>query len=158
MRYFFLFVFVTLAIRVGCGEPSTSFPNLALQCLVSCSDGTKAEAAVDGNRDGRLFWETPLKPGTFPWLELDLGEIKMIRRLHLFMWWGKDGRYYQYFIEVSSDRKQWRRVVDQRDNTIPTDENGREFQISPQQVRFIRLTLAYCSVNDSGHVRELEVY
>lgn len=158
MKQFLMLIAGLLITQLLYSDPAVSSPNFALQCLVSCSDGTKAEAAVDGNREGRQFWETPLPPGSSPWLELDLGEIQTISKLHLFLWWGSDKRYYQYYIEVSSDRKEWRTVVDQRKNTIPTDARGCEFNIPKQAVRFVRLTLTFCSVNNSGHVRELEVY
>ena len=156
MKLFSLFVLLPMALFASEIWKNTS-PNLALQCLVSCSDGTKAEAAVDGIRNG-LFWETPLTRSKPAWLELDLGEIRTIRKLHLFLWWGGDKRHYQYYIEISTDRKQWRRVVDQQNNTTPSSALGQEFSIPEQTARFIRLTLTLCSVNDAGHVRELEVY
>lgn len=156
MKHYFLFFLLALAIFPLAAQEKAA-PNLALQCLVNCSNGEKAEAAVDGVRNGH-FWETPLTSTQPAWLELDLGEVRTLKKLHLFLWWGSDKRYYQYFIEISADRKLWHCVVDQRENTLPTDEQGQEFLLPGQAARFIRLTLFSCSVNNSGHVRELEIY
>ncbi|MFA6929055.1 MAG: discoidin domain-containing protein [Lentisphaeria bacterium] len=156
MKHYLLFFLLPLAILPSAAQEKAA-PNLALHCLVSCSNGDKAEAAVDGVRNGH-FWETPLMSKQPAWLELDLGEVQTLKKLHLFLWWGTDKRYYQYFIEVSTDRNHWQCVVDQRENTMPTDERGQKFLLAGQPARFIRLTLTFCSVNNSGHVRELEIY
>ena len=110
------------------------------------------EYVVDGNR-GRGYWET----GWPCWIEIDLEEPKEINKIHLYMWHG-DKRYYQYYIEVSSDRKKWKEVVDERKNTKSSSSEGRVYTFTPTKATFVRLTVTYNSVKQSAHVKEIEVY
>ncbi len=132
---------------------SAQSSNLADNCLVSCSNGTNPEYAVDGNRSG-WFWESK-----WPcWLEIDLGQEHELTAINLFMWWGGDRRYYQYAIAVSPDRVKWTEIVDERTNTAPSTAEGRLYPFRPTPARFVRLTTTSNNVNAAVHVREIEVY
>ena len=145
-----------LGISLPIHTAQANDPNLARDCLVTCSSGANPEFAVDGNRDG-WFWEASLQPSPC-WLEIDLGQIKEIEGINVFMWWGGDKRYYQYFIEVSVDRKKWSEVVDARANISPASAEGSLYKIPLTKARFIRLIIIYNNVNPAAHVREIEIY
>jgi len=129
--------------------------NLSIDRLASCSNGTNPEFAVDGKRDG-WFWEASLTPSPC-WLEIDLGQEREVDEINLFMWWG-DKRYYQYIIEISSDRNSWQEIIDERKNTLSSDAEGRKYKISPRKARFVRLTVTNNNINQGAHVREIEIY
>ena len=132
--------------------------NLAWNCMVSCSKGTYPEYAVDGDKNIKGgHWEAELD--SVPcWLEVDLGEIKDIDKIHLYMYWRGADRSYQYYIEVSSDRTKWKEVVNERKNTLPSTAEGRVYTFTPTKARFVRLTVTNNTANQAAHVREIEVY
>ena len=149
---FILFAAIGLLTGLGYAEEA----NLARDSMVSCNNGRAPEFAVDGEKDGE-YWEAGLIP-SLSWLEVDLGEIKDISKIHLYMWWGGDNRYYQYYIEVSADRKTWKEVVNERKNTLPSSAEGRIYAFAPTNARFVRLTVTHNTANPCAHVREIEVY
>ena len=151
-----ILVLLVLAASGFCEENQ----NLALHALVRTNGSHDryhyAQYAVDGNRQERdLAWWS--EKGYPCWFQVDLGETKKIDTIHLFPWWG-DGRHYQYYIEISNDEKNWRRVVDERENTVPSDEKGRVYRFESEEARFIRATFTYNSANKSIHLVEIEVY
>jgi len=149
---FLLFFTVSLLASISYAEEL----NLARDCMVSCNKGDNPEFVVDGNRTGK-YWEARWKPSPC-WVEVDLGEIREINKIHLYMWWGGDNRYYQYYINVSCDRKRWKEIVDERENTVPSSAEGRIYTFTPIKARFVRLTVTYNSANIAAHVREMEIY
>ena len=151
------FVMVLLmGINLSAGLCYAAGTNLAWNCLVSCSRGAWPANAVDGDKTGE-HWEAVLDPSPC-WLEVDLGEIKAISKIHLYMFWRGDGRSYQYYIEVSSDRSAWKEVVNERKNTQPVSADGKIYTFAPTAARFVRLTVTHNTANPAAHVREIEVY
>ena len=70
------------------------------------------ELAADGWVDGTQFWGTIPAP---QWWKVDLQKEYSVDRIHVFPYW--DGvRYYQYTVEVSTDGKTWKQVVDASKN------------------------------------------
>ena len=154
ISFFLLFAAAGLLVGIGYAEEI----NLARDAMVNCSNVNNSrypEFSVDGKQDGE-YWEGGFKsaPG---WLEVDLGEPRDIDKIHLYMWWGDD-RYYQYYIEVSTDRRQWKEVVNERKNTLPDNAEGRIYDFPSTKARFVRITVTCNTANSAAHVREIEVY
>ena len=130
--------------------------NLAFNCPVRVSVGkaAAADSVVDGNRGGG-YWQSSWNPPC--WVEIDLGDIHEVRAIHVFTYYD-DPRYYRYYLEVSTDRRQWREVVNARENTTISTSEGIKHVFDPVQARFVRLTVTFCSTRQSGHICEIEVY
>jgi len=150
----FLFLIFSLLINIGYAEEI----NIAKDCLVKASEymqgfggGCFPEKAVDGNKSS--CWRA-----LYPcWIELDLGEVKDFNKIKIYLPWTY-GRYYQYYIEVSSDGTEWKEVVDERKNTLSSSKKGKIHNTPQIRARFIRLTIIYNSDNMTGDVGEIEVY
>ncbi len=85
-------------------------PNLTLNKPVTCSSNNPAnppENAVDGLVELGKFWGTDNAP---QWLKVDLQQPHDLTGVDVITYW--DSRYYQYVVEVSTDDKQWKQVVD----------------------------------------------
>ena len=88
---------------------------------------------------------------------MDLKKIYQIGAVQVFPYW--DGsRYYQYTVEVSTDEKEWTRVVDMSANTTPATDKGVYHEISPRPARYVRVNMLYNSANPSVHLVELRVF
>lgn len=121
---------------------------------INCNQGQNLEAIIDGVIGGTELWRAPYSPPA--WIEIDLGAIKNISRINLFMYWaGK--RYYQYYIEGSSDGKTWKILADTRNKELISTRAGYLHMISVP-ARFIRITFVYNSINSEIHVYEVEIY
>lgn len=132
--------------------------NLANSALTSSSFPQDREhfleCAVDGDKSLDNFWAS----GPYPcWIQLDLGCPQKINNINVYMYWGDD-RYYQYYIEVSIDGKNWETVVDKRNNIMKSLPDGCSFFFKDIDVRFIRLTVTFNSVNSGVHVVEIETF
>ncbi|MCX6927248.1 MAG: discoidin domain-containing protein, partial [Verrucomicrobia bacterium] len=136
------------------GEPDRE-SNLATGCKVECSShepGFGPELAVDGN----LSLESSWRANPYPqWLKLDLGKSCKLTGIHVWPYWG-NGRYYQYKVEVSTDGTHWTQVGDKLTNVEPATEAGDTFKFAPSEVRFIRVTMIYNSLNLGVHIVEVK--
>lgn len=113
----------------------------------------KPALAVDGWASGS-FWAASPWP---QWWQVDLEQVERIGGLHVFC--DSDGtRYYQYTVDVSTDGRQWRRVVDRSDNTRPEPARGEQHRFDPVDARFVRVTMLKNSANAGVHLREVSVY
>ena len=129
------------------GKPTTA----------SCaSQGARtAEGAVDGNAgDPNAAWFGAKWPS---WLRIDLGKPVKIDTAHVFFYW--DGsRYYQYTVDVSSDDKTWKTVVDMSANTKPSTHRGVVHVFDPVEARYVRVSILKNSANEAVHLVEVKVY
>jgi alpha-N-acetylglucosaminidase len=133
-------------------------PNLATGKPVIVSGGTEGEYlpefAVDGRIDPSSRWSASPPP---QWLQVDLGEVHTIDHIQVFPYW--DGkRYYQYFVEVSPDGKQWETVTDMRTNTTPATILGHDHRFPKTRARHVKVTLTFNSANRAVHLVELRVF
>ena len=108
---------------------------------------------VDGNIDLRGYWEAS-RPAS---ITIDLKKSQKIDGFRLWTYW--DGkRFYQYTIEVSTDGKNWTKVVDQSKNTEKSTKKGQYTKCKPIDARYIRLNMLKNSANPAMHVIELWAY
>lgn len=140
--------------------------NLALDAMTSIVGGDIQQThlpqyAVDGRVDkGEALWFGPCPCR----LQIDLGEVRKVGRIHVWPYWDADGRYYQYRIEASADARNWRLVADASAKTAPETEKGSVYEFDPVAARFIRITFTYNSAvktnpfNTSAHLVELQVF
>ena len=132
--------------------------NLALRKPVEVSGSRnpneKPEFAVDGTVDIGQYWGTIPAP---QWLQVDLEKESLIDRIHVFPYW--DGqRHYQYKVEVSTDGKEWRQVVDASKNTETETEKGHLHTFPPAKARYVKITMLSNSDNPAVHLVEMKVY
>jgi HEAT repeat protein len=143
-----LATFPPAGINVAFGKPVTT----------SCAqEGNHApEKAVDGiihDRDAAWFgvkWPSSIT------VDLQKEEsIDFIRPIFYY-----DGsRSYAYTVEISSDNKAWKQVVDMSTNTAAATENGLSHPIAPaEKARYVRLNILKNSANQAVHLVEFEVY
>jgi len=136
----------------------TKTTNLATGKPVTCSGGTQGpqtpDLVVDGNLDlGSSWWAAPAPQ----WIQVDLQKTESIKRIVVFPFW--DGkRYYQYTVEVSTDAKQWTKVADRSDNTIPAGSDGDTITLTDCNARYIRVSMLKCSANEGVHIVEIQVW
>jgi len=117
--------------------------------------GHEPVKAFDGiHTDLASSWQTDPYPA---WLQIDLGEIKEISRIRVFPYWGLD-RYYQYTVEVSANRTQWRQVCDMSNNTIPSTPAGDTFEFAQIRARYMRVNMLYHNLNKGVHIVEVEAF
>ena len=120
------------------GKTTNPYANLAYQKKVTASsfysDDYKPEFAADDN-NGTL-WK-PKDNSTAPaWLQVDLGTVttvkKVLTQFEYATW------YYQYFIEYSTNGKDWQIFADKRDNRWHGSPLIDEKEV---KARYIRLTI-----------------
>ncbi|MBT7068862.1 MAG: discoidin domain-containing protein, partial [Verrucomicrobia bacterium] len=116
------------------------------------SIGHEPFRAVDGIRTLESSWWA--KPYPAMW-QMDLGEPKRLRGVHVWPYWGS--RYYQYTVEVSTDGKDWQQVVDMSKNTTLSTPEGDRFEFESTDVRYVRVNMLYHTRNTGVHLVEVEV-
>ena len=83
-----------------------------------------------------------------------LPKVYTVDRIKTLLWDG-DGRYYQYYLEVSEDGEKWIKVVDK------TSGQWKSWQLDtfePIPAKYIRITGTYNSANEGFYIVELEAY
>lgn len=144
--------------------------NLALNRPAHASSeakGHEAAMAFDGkvsqvngwwSASGRNQYDMPLPQ----WLEVDLGAVKRVNRLHLWLAWSSvpalKNRFCRYVIEGSSDRETWQSLVDESRNVDLATEHGLMRRFDPADLRYARVRVTYSSTNEGAMVSELELY
>ncbi|MBL7220502.1 MAG: DUF4091 domain-containing protein [Phycisphaerae bacterium] len=116
----------------------------------------KPELAVNGNRAAGDHWAGPPIPAKHT---VDLKRPAKFNTIRMITYF--DGkRSYQYHVEVSTDGKTWKQVVDQRKNKAAAKSSGRTFKFDPVTARYIRTTFTNNSKNNEsgGHIVEIEGY
>jgi len=104
------------------------------------------------------IWRGWWSAGPAPqWASIDLKTIHKIDRIVIFPYWD-DGRYYQYTVEVSTDDKNWKQIVDMSDNTGKATSRGHEHKLSQVDARYIRINMLKNSANPGLHLVEVRAY
>lgn len=98
-----------------------------------------AGMAADGNKDS--YWQAVKNDPAAYWL---LDTEKGLEFTHLSITFPEEA-CYQYKIEVSADRKEWKLVEDGMDNRTP--ETGKEIRLAGRNLkgRFVRITFGQLS-------------
>ena len=132
--------------------------SLATGKKVTCSGGTQGshvpENAVNGDISNGSGWHS--ESGN-QWLQVDLGEIHKVETIKLYTYYDNT-RSYTYFIEVSTDGEHYEEVVNMRNNTTPSTQEGFEHHFNPMDVRYVRVTMVSNSANPGVHINEIMVY
>lgn len=97
------------------------------------SDEFRPEYAVDDNNG--TIWKPAVNHGA-QWLEVDLGEVKQVKRSWLQFQYPTD--YYQYKIEYSRDGGEWRLFSDRTDSTLA---GSPMVDLGDVRARYVRLTI-----------------
>jgi len=114
----------------------------------------KPEYANDGWVDLSKFWGTIPAP---QWWQVDLEKEYNLGSVRIFPYW--DGiRYYQYTVEVSTDGKTWKQVVDAGKNTTPGTEKGYTHKFDPIKARYVKVNMLKNSDNPAVHLVEVRAY
>ena len=106
-------------------------------------DAEVGENANDGwVGNGKIWgaWDPP------QWWQVDLQGNYNLDRIRLFPY-DQGGRVFQYTIEVSTDEKNWARVVDESANTKPEMGQGHEYKFKPAQARYVRVNMLKNSIH-----------
>lgn len=135
-----------------------AFKNLATDKPVTSSGGWQdnwlPSKAVDGIPDNSSGWHADPFPQS---LTVDLGKQHAVSRIKLYPF--HDGRrYYQYTIEVSTDGKSWKQVVDMTKNVQPSTREGDEHNFDTVKARYVRVNMLNNSANSGVHINELMVF
>ncbi|MEX0778060.1 MAG: chitobiase/beta-hexosaminidase C-terminal domain-containing protein [Phycisphaeraceae bacterium] len=141
-------------------------PNLTLNKPVEVTSkggAGRPDYAVDGIVDREKYWESHNGPQS---LTLDLQQVTQLGRVDVYTYWD-GGRYYQYLVEISPDKKQWTTVLDMSKNTTVATEHGYRHSFAPtpgtapgggRTGRYLRLTMLHNSANIGLHVVELRAF
>ena len=132
--------------------------NLALGKPVSSSVGPKdrenPNVVNDGFVEGMGFWSGGGVPG---WWQVDLEKTYKINKIQVFPYWD-GGRYYQYTVEVSTDGKTFKQVVDMSKTTEKDTPAGHVHEIAPVEARYVRVNVLKNSANPGVHLVEVRVF
>ncbi|MBU0706685.1 discoidin domain-containing protein, partial [Patescibacteria group bacterium] len=85
---------------------------------------------------------------------IKLNEAYTLNHIDLLLW-DNDNRYYRYYIETSSDEKNWDRVVDK---TTGEHRSWQRHQFDPRKFQYIKIVGTYSSVNTGFHAVEAKAY
>ena len=150
----------------GCREvaaqPATH-RNLALRKSARAqseySKGFGADRAVDGN-PATAWWSAYRRsvPATAvhkvpQWHEVDLGTVHRVGAITL----KTPRQVYRYHIDVSTDGKAWRRVVDKADTSRGNPAPGQSHAFAPVDARYVRTTVTH-NRKGAAHIFEIEVF
>ncbi|MEX0774419.1 MAG: chitobiase/beta-hexosaminidase C-terminal domain-containing protein [Phycisphaeraceae bacterium] len=134
-----------------------AMPNLTLGKPVQVTNQGgvgKPGHAVDGIIDREKYWESHNGPQS---ITVDLEQETRISRVDVYTYW--DGRrYYQYRVEISTDKQTWSPVADMSKNTTPATNLGYRHTFAPTPARYLRLTMLHNSANPGLHVVELRAF
>ena len=130
--------------------------NLAKGMKVTASERTRInpQIAVDGNLDTLRYWQS-VTPGA--WLSVDLKRVQDISGVKVVNFY-KGKRYYQYYVEVSGDNKNWKRVADMTQNTKFATGKGFTHTFASTPARYVKVVMLKDSANPGLHIVEIEVY
>ncbi|WP_193726741.1 discoidin domain-containing protein [Paenibacillus guangzhouensis] len=114
-----------------------TYKNIAIGKPVTSSSeqsGNFAKHAVDNDEGTRWCASGASLP---QWIQVDLQKSSAIAGFQVM--WERSTNAYKYFIEVSEDGVQWKKVMDRTSNTTP---NGyEETQLTETKGRYVRLTI-----------------
>ena len=78
-------------------------------------------------------------------------------RIHLFPW-DEGGRAFQYTIEVSTDEKNWTKVVGREQERPSRRRPGPPAPVQPAQARYVRVNMLKNSIQNAVQLEEVRVY
>lgn len=110
--------------------------------------------AVDGKITNQSGWHVAPYP---QWLQIDLEKPELIDGFRVVTYYDRS-RYYQYSIAVSSDGKNWKKVVDMSSNTVISTAQGYIHVFPQQQARHVKITMLKNNANPGVHLNELMVF
>ena len=140
------------------GEYKEVLQNVALNKPVSSnvptSAGQNPVLITDGNINN--YWDGGVYPAFFI---IDLGEVYEIEKFIAYPYFSLDGtRYYQYKIETSVNGTTYDFAAEKMD-TVPQTKDGDAYLFEqPRAVRYIKVTMTYCSSTKWVHMNEFEAY
>ena len=117
-------------------------------------DAEVPENANDGWVGNDKIWGAWDPP---QWWQVDLQGNYNIDRIRLFPY-DQGGRVFQYTIEVSTDEKNWTKVVDESKNDKPEMGQGHEYKFKPAQARYVRVNMLKNSIQNAVQLEEVRVY
>lgn len=85
---------------------------------------------------------------------VELGHIFMLNQIELLLW-DLDNRSYSYYVEVSTNREQWRRVID---HTRSCHRSWQILYFEAPSVRYIKIVGTKNTEDDCFHVVHLAAY
>lgn len=85
---------------------------------------------------------------------IELGHVFAINQLKMLLW-NKDKRSYFYYVEVSTDQKQWTRVIDRTKHAC---RSWQFLYFNAQPVRYIKVVGTHNTENSAFHVVHLAAY
>lgn len=144
-------------VRIGTWKKAVFEKTLTTGMAVTTSGGTVEGNSPDNAVDGAVELEKAWVARPAPrWLRVDLKRMYRVGKIVVVTPW--DGkRSCQYTVEVSTDGRGWRKVVDKSQNTQAATAAGDVCEITPVGARYIRVTLLKDSGGDVGLV-ELKAY
>ncbi len=108
--------------------------------------------AIDGIESTSSYWGTAAVFGLPQWLRVDLGSVASISQVVTHFYDGST-RTYTYYVDVSVDGSLWTPVVSEKIGVgVVTDT------FSPEDARFVRITVTGNTANTAAHIEEIKVY
>ncbi len=137
--------------------------NLALHKKITASSSTPKygpEKAVDGNADFMSAWWS--KNACPQSLTVDLGQVETVRSVRVLPAWSEDNtifpRITRYTVEVGTDGKEWKPVVDESRNIQPDTAWGLQRFFKPIEARYVRLNVLFATSRQGAQIVEFEVF
>jgi hexosaminidase len=132
-------------------------PNLATRKPVTVGPGPDradawgAKVAVDGRMDDvNAHWAS--KDPAPQWLQIDLEKVCPVDSVTVVTYYD-GGRYYHLDVELSTDAKTWKKVLEFKD-TIPAAAAGYSGTFARTEARYVRIVMKKNSANAWVHIVE----
>ncbi|WP_111977835.1 polysaccharide lyase family 7 protein [Algibacillus agarilyticus] len=109
--------------------------------------------AIDGNTSGDSKWSSE---GQNRWLQLDLGESKLINSVQI-QWFKGDERQSTFSIEASDDATNWQSVLT-KTSSSGTQASFESYNITATTARYLKLTGYGNTLNDWNSIVEFHVH
>jgi hypothetical protein len=142
-RQYFRQVKVSISQNLALNKPTES---------KSSEPNSGSDKAVDNNHSS--WWGA----SPFPqWWIVDLQDEYELERLKVVNYY-QDSRYYQYKIYASSDKTNWKEIVDFSDNTKIATQTGETFLLENTSARYLKVDMLYNSKNVGVHLVEFKAF
>lgn len=136
--------FFSVSVNVAQGKPvTTNVPTEGDHVPANLTDGTLTRAWHGGGSPAQAV--------------VDLGKAEMISSMHVFFYC-QDGRAYTFNLELSEDKKIWKKVAGNEGAAKPSTKDGVYETFAPTKARYARLNVLKNSANFAVHVLELKLF